>query len=307
MSNEDHHEKEEDPYYSHFDPFTHNFHHHKPFEAPPLTSPYYEAFDIVPSSVGLYSDFLHASAEYGYNNNNGLLPPAHEMSCSSSDVISPIDDASKKSLGLGDQLVVTGEHPSTPNCSSTTCSSDEAAAGGEDSSKIGEVKGFDDKNGENSKKVNRGKKKEKREKGPRFAFLTKTEIDNLEDGYRWRKYGQKAVKNSPFPRSYYKCTSQNCSVKKRVERSSEDPCFVITTYEGKHNHYCPITLRGHNPAGVLPPSVSPPYLSGLAPANFFSGEFYENLQQQYYEVPDEYGLLQDLINPSFNSKQDPSN
>lgn len=45
------------------------------------------------------------------------------------------------------------------------------------------------------------KKKEKRPKEPRFAFLTKSDIDNLEDGYRWRKYGQKAVKNSPYPRS----------------------------------------------------------------------------------------------------------
>ena len=25
------------------------------------------------------------------------------------------------------------------------------------------------------------------------------EVDHLEDGYKWRKYGQKAVKNSPFP------------------------------------------------------------------------------------------------------------
>lgn len=31
--------------------------------------------------------------------------------------------------------------------------------------------------------------------------MTKSEVDHLEDGYRWRKYGQKAVKNSPFPRS----------------------------------------------------------------------------------------------------------
>jgi hypothetical protein len=30
--------------------------------------------------------------------------------------------------------------------------------------------------------------------------MTKSEVDHLEDGYRWRKYGQKAVKNSPFPR-----------------------------------------------------------------------------------------------------------
>lgn len=44
------------------------------------------------------------------------------------------------------------------------------------------------------------KKKEKKVREPRFAFLTKSEIDHLEDGYRWRKYGQKAVKNSPYPR-----------------------------------------------------------------------------------------------------------
>lgn len=44
------------------------------------------------------------------------------------------------------------------------------------------------------------KKKQKREREPRFAFMTKSEVDHLEDGYRWRKYGQKAVKNSPFPR-----------------------------------------------------------------------------------------------------------
>jgi len=47
-------------------------------------------------------------------------------------------------------------------------------------------------------------KGEKRPRQPRFAFMTKSEVDHLEDGYRWRKYGQKAVKNSPFPR--YVCT-----------------------------------------------------------------------------------------------------
>lgn len=44
------------------------------------------------------------------------------------------------------------------------------------------------------------KTKKKKEKEARFAFLTRTEIDQLDDGYRWRKYGQKAVKNSHFPR-----------------------------------------------------------------------------------------------------------
>ncbi|KAI3467264.1 hypothetical protein Pfo_023927 [Paulownia fortunei] len=81
------------------------------------------------------------------------------------------------------------------------------------------------------------KKGQTRIRQPRFAFVTKSEVDHLEDGYRWRKYGQKAVKNSPFPRSYYRCTNSKCNVKKRIERSSEDPSVVITTYEGQHCHY----------------------------------------------------------------------
>ncbi|KAH0933129.1 hypothetical protein HID58_010246 [Brassica napus] len=36
--------------------------------------------------------------------------------------------------------------------------------------------------------------------------------------------------------SYYRCTHNNCRVKKRVERLSEDCRMVITTYEGRHNH-----------------------------------------------------------------------
>uniref|UniRef100_A0ACD5UXB1 Uncharacterized protein n=1 Tax=Avena sativa TaxID=4498 RepID=A0ACD5UXB1_AVESA len=87
-------------------------------------------------------------------------------------------------------------------------------------------------------------KGQKRARQPRFAFMTKTEIDHLEDGYRWRKYGQKAVKNSPFPRSYYRCTNSKCTVKKRVERSSDDPSVVITTYEGQHCHHTVTFPRG---------------------------------------------------------------
>ncbi|XP_024966449.1 probable WRKY transcription factor 34 isoform X1 [Cynara cardunculus var. scolymus] len=74
---------------------------------------------------------------------------------------------------------------------------------------------------------------------PRVVVQTTSEVDILDDGYRWRKYGQKVVKGNPNPRSYYKCTSTGCTVRKHVERASHDLKSVITTYEGKHNHDVP--------------------------------------------------------------------
>ncbi|KAL5206706.1 hypothetical protein ABZP36_034915 [Zizania latifolia] len=85
---------------------------------------------------------------------------------------------------------------------------------------------------------------------PRVVVQTTSEVDILDDGYRWRKYGQKVVKGNPNPRSYYKCTHQGCSVRKHVERASHDLKSVITTYEGKHNHEVPAARNsGHGSSG----------------------------------------------------------
>lgn len=34
----------------------------------------------------------------------------------------------------------------------------------------------------------------------RFAFRTKSKLEIMDDGFKWRKYGKKMVKNSPNPR-----------------------------------------------------------------------------------------------------------
>ncbi|KAG6643504.1 probable WRKY transcription factor 33 [Carya illinoinensis] len=81
---------------------------------------------------------------------------------------------------------------------------------------------------------------------PRVVVQTTSEIDILDDGYRWRKYGQKVVKGNPNPRSYYKCTFIGCPVRKHVERASQDMRAVITTYEGKHNHDVPAARGSGN-------------------------------------------------------------
>ncbi|KAG0539287.1 hypothetical protein BDA96_03G310100 [Sorghum bicolor] len=89
-----------------------------------------------------------------------------------------------------------------------------------------------------------GKKKASR---PRFAFQTRSVNDILDDGYRWRKYGQKAVKNSEHPRSYYRCTHHTCNVKKQVQRLAKDTSIVVTTYEGVHNHPCEKLMEALSP------------------------------------------------------------
>ncbi|KAL6619070.1 hypothetical protein ACP70R_034209 [Stipagrostis hirtigluma subsp. patula] len=85
---------------------------------------------------------------------------------------------------------------------------------------------------------------------PRVVVQTMSDIDVLDDGYRWRKYGQKVVKGNPNPRSYYKCTTAGCPVRKHVERASHDARAVVTTYEGKHNHDVP-PARGTAAAASL--------------------------------------------------------
>ncbi|KAF6155655.1 hypothetical protein GIB67_022013 [Kingdonia uniflora] len=151
--------------------------------------------------------------------------------------------------------------PATPNSCSISSSSNEEQVGKDN---ISSNKGLDEEDDQeksgggatttttNKKQQLKPKKKnQKRAREPRFAFMTKSTIDHLEDGYRWRKYGQKAVKNSPYPRSYYRCTTATCGVKKRVERSSDDPTIVVTTYEGQHTHASPVMPRGSS-VGMIP-------------------------------------------------------
>ena len=51
-------------------------------------------------------------------------------------------------------------------------------------------------------------------------------------------------------RSYYKCTTQGCGVRKHVERAATDPKAVVTTYEGKHNHDPPAAKSSSHAAAA---------------------------------------------------------
>ncbi|KNA07072.1 hypothetical protein SOVF_175350 [Spinacia oleracea] len=68
------------------------------------------------------------------------------------------------------------------------------------------------------------------------------------DKWAWRKYGQKPIKGSPYPRNYYRCSSiKGCKARKQVERSPIDPLIYIVTYTDHHHHPCPPTRNSSGP------------------------------------------------------------
>ncbi|XP_062084150.1 probable WRKY transcription factor 33 [Humulus lupulus] len=93
---------------------------------------------------------------------------------------------------------------------------------------------------------------------PKIVIQIETDVDILDDGYRWRKYGKKVVKGNSNPRSYYKCTSVGCIVKKHVERASGNVKAIITTYEGKHNHEVPAARNSNNHINSTGPNAPIP-------------------------------------------------
>ncbi|KAJ6344017.1 hypothetical protein OIU76_005700 [Salix suchowensis] len=73
----------------------------------------------------------------------------------------------------------------------------------------------------------------------------------LDDGFSWRKYGQKDILGANFPRGYYRCThrhSQGCLATKQVQRSDEDRSIFEVTYRGRH------TCNQASPSPVASPS-----------------------------------------------------
>lgn len=109
------------------------------------------------------------------------------------------------------------------------------------------------------------------------------------DSWSWRKYGQKPIKGSPYPRcvlgfrvcerelwflvrswpcrSYYRCSScKGCPARKQVECSRLDPTKLIVTYSFDHNHLCPLPRNGRHHQNRLPPPAPPPIEEPAPPA-----------------------------------------
>ncbi|MCD7446401.1 WRKY transcription factor [Datura stramonium] len=81
------------------------------------------------------------------------------------------------------------------------------------------------------------KRKTRVRKVIRVPAISSKTADIPADEYSWRKYGQKPIKGSPYPRGYYRCSSvRGCPARKHVERATDDPGMLIVTYDGEHRH-----------------------------------------------------------------------
>nr|AZQ19335.1 WRKY DNA-binding protein 27 [Populus tomentosa] len=136
--------------------------------------------------------------------------------------------------------------------------------------------------------------------------------------WAWRKYGQKPIKGSPYPRSYYRCSSlKGCLARKQVERSSTDPSIFIITYTAEHSHAHPTrrsSLAGSTrikraaiPKGTTP-SIEPnmPTIKDQRSPNFdglispttpsmtsIDDEFVQNLSIKNEELLDQRQILEE--------------
>ncbi|KAE8712893.1 putative WRKY transcription factor 29 [Hibiscus syriacus] len=83
-----------------------------------------------------------------------------------------------------------------------------------------------------------GKPKRSSRKNQKNRVVQHVTADDIQsDRWAWRKYGQKPIKGSPYPRSYYRCSSlKGCLARKQVERSCSDPGIFIISYTGEHSH-----------------------------------------------------------------------
>ncbi|KAF2940509.1 hypothetical protein DAI22_03g277600 [Oryza sativa Japonica Group] len=72
-----------------------------------------------------------------------------------------------------------------------------------------------------------------------------------EDGYEWKKYGQKFIKNIQKNRSYFRCRDQRCGAKKKVEWHPHDPGLNLrVVYDGAHHHGSPSSAAGEGGASA---------------------------------------------------------
>lgn len=125
----------------------------------------------------------------------------------------------------------------------------------------------------------------------------------LDDGFSWRKYGQKDILGAKHPRGYYRCTHRNvqgCLATKQVQRSDEDSTIFEITYRGRHtcsqaNHTPPTTQSSENQE----------LKTNIDPHHKYQQTLHEN-QQLSRELLSNFSSHLKVITKDLDSQNDPT-
>ncbi|XP_071737154.1 uncharacterized protein [Rutidosis leptorrhynchoides] len=88
------------------------------------------------------------------------------------------------------------------------------------------------------------------------SVSTSRNVKTRSDGFNWRKYGQKQMKNTRGSRSYFRCTYNECNAKK-IECSDQYNTMIKIIHIGQHNHEPPrkgltrVEMMSSSPKKVL--------------------------------------------------------
>ncbi|CAL0307782.1 unnamed protein product [Lupinus luteus] len=113
-----------------------------------------------------------------------------------------------------------------------------------------------------------------------------------EDGFNWRKYGQKEILGSMYPRGYYRCTHHklyDCKAKKLIQRVDHNPNIFEVTYRGEHTCHMSSTAPSSYPGWLTSANLS---LGGGGGASTSSDPFTSKYDGDY--------LVADLADAMFN-------
>ncbi|KAI3519659.1 hypothetical protein L1887_08874 [Cichorium endivia] len=139
----------------------------------------------------------------------------------------------------------------------------------------------------------------------------------MEDGYAWRKYGQKEIINSKFPRCYFRCTYKHalgCNAVKQVQKLGDESNRFHITYLGHHTCPPPNTFAhpniiidrkdsnvhhdlANNPSTVTNVHIDPSLKHNLSAPNDahpFSALVWKETMINDIETFKNYGILSDI-------------
>jgi hypothetical protein len=176
-------------------------------------------------------EFSKTASAFG--NKDAGYSPGYSVSAASSSFLSSVtaDESVSNGRGGGSSLML----PPPPSAS---CGKPPLAAGGGPKRKCHGHAHSENVAGASGGRCHCSKRRKSRVKRmTRVPAISSKAAEIPADDFSWRKYGQKPIKGSPYPRGYYKCsTVRGCPARKHVERDPSDPSMLIVTYEGDHRH-----------------------------------------------------------------------